>query len=685
MKQKLLIVILNILLLAIPGISEAQNYVYSVTSGTSWAREQFPKAWKSQAKKNEGNKPEEGVPNFTRIFWDIDWSYRHYHRYNDSIFIEQTQQDWIDMFKRRAMKYSQIYSQNNDRITQIRDYFEGEDVPDRHYDSLYFWTRHLYFRNINDPFLYETLLDILMPHYQERQDVEHLVLCYLIASAYKFQCSRMGQKSDELQSEYYCHKVMDSSSRFAKFQDPLNRYYYISAFVNLAILHSQAGNISLRESLDMMENIEKMYMTPEVQNILAQDSLLNEYAEWSIDLFHFRGIMTYISLNQNLPELRDQLYKEYVERRTKYNNNFDLPNRYYAKLEYDDCMVEAYMGHTTWDEAFKHVNELLKKDKDWNSTTGAPRLKINYLNNMFETLLYIVEHTSMSEDEKGKYVKNTLNHVLNVISRYPHNQYPAEKGMILAEMATNQMILQYLDEKERKELLFRLIVVEQPTTYVHVNMVANLTKVLTRAIAQESPWYLVGTPGYTDADMVQRNIDSIADFAYQAAIMHDLGKISMPSIVNNCFRSLTDHEFQILQLHPEKSRQFFAISQDLSKYKDIALGHHKWYDGEGYPASFKNRRSKYFHLISIVTLCDCMDAATENIGRNYHTPKSFETVMNEFRSGAGSHYDPVLVDFIYDHPAVFEQLKQIVNSGRYEEFFNLYHNYMTKPKPSRKR
>lgn len=678
---------LCVLTYAMTSTLKAQDYVYSVTSGTSWSREVFPKVWQKQVELNKGNKPEEGVPNFCRVFWDLESSYREYHRYNDSIFIEQTQQGWIDMFKRRARKYSNIYAQNNDRISQVLDYFDGErEVPDSHYDSLYFWTRHLYFRNVNDPFLYQSLLDILLPHYQEREDVEHLVLCYLIASSYKFQTSRMGMKSDELQSEYYSHKVLDMINRFPAFKDPLNRYYYISSFVNLAILHTQSGNMSLRESADLAANAEWLYQQPEVKDIFAKDSLLNAYAEWSIDLFHFRGITTYISLGLDIPELRDQLYAEYVKCRDKYNGDFfHMRNRYYAKLEYDDCLIEAYMGHISWDEAFLRVNSLLTNDADWNATSGEPRLKINYLNNLFETIMYIVNRTTQRSADKGRYVKATLDRVLSTLSRYKHNMYPAEKGMILANMATNKSILSYLSPNERKEHLFRLIVVEQPTTYVHVNMVANLSRVLTRAIAEETPEYFAGTPGFDDAEAVRNNIDSLCNFVYQAAILHDLGKISMPSVVTNCFRRLTAEEFQILQLHPEKSRQFFAISPDLMQYRDIALGHHKWFDGDGYPASFKNRRSKYFQLINIVTLCDCMDAATENLGRNYHTPKSFETVMGEFSNGAGSQYDPFLVHFIYSHQELFDQLKQIVNSGRYEEFFNLYRKFMTKPKPKSKR
>ena len=71
-------------------------------------------------------------------------------------------------------------------------------------------------------------------------------------------------------------------------------------------------------------------------------------------------------------------------------------------------------------------------------------------------------------------------------------------------------------------------------------------------------------------------------------------------------------------------------------------------------------------------LCDCMDAATENIGRNYHTPKSFETLISEFEEGAGFHYDPVLINFIKQNPDLYRQLKQKVLLGRMDHYFQLF-------------
>lgn len=662
----------------------AQDYIYSVTVGTSWAREVFPVQEIAQRKYQQAHPIElEGAPNFAKTFLDFEHDYKYYYAYNDSIFYHLSHSEWIDMFKRRAMAYSQIYSKNNRSIASVKDYFNDENIPEAAYDSLYYWTRHLFFRNANDMFFIEQLMNILLPHYEETQDIEHLIFCYLCTGMYNFQCSRMGDKESELRSELYFHKIMNLSERFNTFTDPLNRYYMISAFINLALLHAQSNNISLNESRELSNSMKKLYALPENKEILKSDSLLNAYANWSIDLFRYRGILIYFSHRNNIPELRDYLYKEYCNVRKELGLT-GLRNRYYGKLEFDDLLIEAFMGNLSWDDAYKAFSDKWDNDPELSVKNGIPAIKINYLYNLFESFTTLLEHTSYSEAQKAEIMKSHVMQIIDIISRYEHDKYSFEKGKILANIVCKPLLLKYLTTEEKEDLIFRLIVVEQPITYVHTSMTADLTRVLTEELIDKKPEFFVGVPGYETVDDVTRNRASLVEFCYQSAIYHDLGKISMPTIINNCFRRLTDHEFDIIQLHPEKASKFLAIDPSLKQYQDIVLGHHKWYDGEGYPAKFRNRKSPYFPIICIVTLCDCMDAATENIGRNYHTPRSFDAVMKEFSSLSGEQFHPELIDFIMSDNYTHKRMKLVIDDGRYDNYYKLYMKYMDQSKKKKR-
>lgn len=660
---------------------KAQEYVYSVATGVSWAADIFPAIEQRDLNQGKGKAGLEGAPNFENMFQSIIQDYSTFNTYNDSIFFGLSHQEWINVFGRRAYTYSEIYSANNERIATLRDYFDDDNVPEASFDSLFFWTRHMYHRNFNDIFFYEQVLDILIPHYEALHDIEHLVFCYSCAGFVHYQISRMGEKAESQLSEQYYRKILDMSSYFARFTDPLNRYYFLSAVVNLTVMHTQDRNIELEDSYRIINRIRTLYQQPEVLKLLHDDKNLEGFAQWTIDIFRFRAITTYISHGLDDKQLRDKLYGEYTAVRQEMNNDLThLVRRYYAKVEYDDILIEAFMGHLSWNKAYRTFENNLRIDPALNETEGVPSLRIVFLNNLFESQLFLIEHTTLTFKQKRASINETLSHMLNLLARYEHGQHPFEKGLVLAKLATNKQLLQYLDSDERRELLFRLVVLEQPITYVHASMVAALSRILAESLIENKPEYFIGIPDFNTIDDVRQRKDALIDYVYQSAIYHDMGKILMPSIINNCFRKLTPHEYQIIKLHPEMALPFFDIDPSLKRYIPVAIGHHKWYDGDGYPTAFRNRHSPYFPIINIITLCDCMDAATENIGRNYHKPKSFETIMQEFDDEAGTRYCPDLVKYIIKNTDVYNQMKHTVLDGRYDYYYILYMSYMNKNK-----
>ena len=55
-------------------------------------------------------------------------------------------------------------------------------------------------------------------------------------------------------------------------------------------------------------------------------------------------------------------------------------------------------------------------------------------------------------------------------------------------------------------------------------------------------------------------------------------------------------------------------------------------------------------MIDLITLCDCLDAATDCYGRNYHQAKTVEQVLSEFERDSGVRYHPDLVRFLRNSP-----------------------------------
>jgi hypothetical protein len=117
----------------------------------------------------------------------------------------------------------------------------------------------------------------------------------------------------------------------------------------------------------------------------------------------------------------------------------------------------------------------------------------------------------------------------------------------------------------------------------------------------------------------------------------------------------------------------YFIIPSTRAFADIALGHHKWYDGSaGYPADFSPEDSPFRTLIQIVQIADCLDAATDSVGRSYHKGKSFADVREEFIAGMGTVYAPWVVNLLKE-PEVAEHLCTLLNEGRKENYRNTYY------------
>lgn len=658
--------------------NKSQGYIYNIASGASWANDVFAKYEKAEAAKRAKQAPIKGAPNFEKTFTTIYNNFVDHQTYNDSIFFELSHDEWIAMFLRRAKRYSEIYAQNNALLHDVQVYFKKPNIPEAAYDSLFFWTRHFYHENMSDIFLMEDLVgDFLIPHYQNQDNYERLEFCYNCAGMYLFQSARIGNTADAHKSAFYFMKAYGMRNMFANFTDPLSRYYYISAFVNLCILHAQEMNVTFDESHSFIAETERLFAKPEVQKIFAQDKQLAEYAQWSLLVSKFRNIMIYINQGMKDPKLFNELYKEYCEARNEINGDFvHLNHRYYAFIGYDDYLVEAYKKNITWDQAYDKFVYDLRNDKNIVSAASKSAYRLYYYYNLLTSYVYLLNKSSKTDEQKAVAVEEIMYNIMNVIQHVEHMSQPFEKGQIMTNIATNKDLYKYLNLEQKKDFIFKILMLEQPTMYVHSTMVADLSRVLSESLIDKKPEYFVGVFGYKDAEDVQNHKEELLDYIYTAAGYHDLGKIAMPMVIGNNFRALTDHESEIVHQHPDRAMQFFDIDPWFDQFRDVSLGHHKWYNGGGYPETFDNQKSPVYPIINIVMFCDCMDAATENIGRNYHTPKPFEKVMDEFVEGSGTNYDPTLVDFVMNDVDVYKKLKQKVSDGRMQHYYKMYMKYL---------
>lgn len=124
------------------------------------------------------------------------------------------------------------------------------------------------------------------------------------------------------------------------------------------------------------------------------------------------------------------------------------------------------------------------------------------------------------------------------------------------------------------------------------------------------------------------------------ALLHDIGKIGISDEILNKEDSLTDKEWEIIKSHPALGAAIASHSPQLAPCIQGILHHHEKYNGEGYPGGLKGGEIPVESRI--LAIADSFAAMTS--ARIYSNTYSYEGAREEIKKGAGTQFDPDLVD-----------------------------------------
>ncbi|NVK18467.1 MAG: DUF3369 domain-containing protein [Methylocystaceae bacterium] len=184
-------------------------------------------------------------------------------------------------------------------------------------------------------------------------------------------------------------------------------------------------------------------------------------------------------------------------------------------------------------------------------------------------------------------------------------------------------------EETQRELVYRLgeaVETRSKETGNHVKRVAEISKLLALKVGL-SP---------REAELLKL-----------ASPMHDVGKIGIPDAVLNKPAKLDDGEWEIMQSHAEMGHEMLASSdREILKLGGIvSLEHHEKWDGTGYPLGKKGEEITIQGRITAIA--DVFDALASD--RCYKKAWPLEKVFNFFKEQSGRHFDPHLVELMFEN------------------------------------
>ncbi|MCX8094845.1 MAG: HD domain-containing protein [Caldisericia bacterium] len=202
---------------------------------------------------------------------------------------------------------------------------------------------------------------------------------------------------------------------------------------------------------------------------------------------------------------------------------------------------------------------------------------------------------------------------LNLMDNENHNYYKVNGFLNYI----NQSNITLKDELVK--ILIETIKVKDQETYEHSKGVAYYSK-------------LISSKFFNDENKI-KDIEI-------AALLHDIGKISIKEQILFKPSSLREDEFEEIKKHPEIGYKIVSKSDVLKDVANFILLHHEWENGMGYPFGLKG--DKIPIEAKIVSVSDYIEANLQ--GRNYTKRKTISELIRDLESLKGTKFNEEIVN-----------------------------------------
>lgn len=559
-----------------------------------------------------------------------------------ALFTENDKDKWITLLHKRAERLTEIYQRDNELLDFVKkniDFATPKELDDA-FEELYDFYKDGY----DDAPLLIPVLTRVEEYFKE---IGEYGKCIAAASMHAYEAHEYISRLDPtipLDVNLYKH-VLDQKVNYDKIDNPRHRWNIFSAYYNIIATSESISGVAPEEVYKYLLECEEFYKSEVVQRLSGDDELINE-TMGEIQ----RG---FLSFNEKYGELSDFLKDEIYRRAKSYINEEDIyKSPYLPFMAYTRCLFER--KEIDKEEMLNRIYTYFKPimDNFFDEELTDERISQG-LECVDSVLIYL---NLKGEANVEYYYQKIKNFFLRIEATTNTKRMNPFLNSCLAEFVVKSLPFEK-NKEEVEQTLFDNLVKGQAATYIHSVMVMKIAELIYE---------------YMDKDLF-KGVNNPLEYIRNSALLHDIGKSKITDIINMQRRKLSDSEFNGIRYHPSYGSEIILKSDLLKEYYDVIIGHHKWYNGlGGYPKDFDNTKSKYRIVIDLITISDCLDAATDRFGRNYKNPKSVVDVLKEFEEGKGVKYNPYLVDLIKNNPNLIERLEDLTQYKRPEYMYRAY-------------
>lgn len=297
-----------------------------------------------------------------------------------------------------------------------------------------------------------------------------------------------------------------------------------------------------------------------------------------------------------------------------------MPN--FLDLKIDECIPKDSVYYDLFNEI---LDDCIDHDEDFKNVDSFFISKIiDYKNRQYS---FTTNELFMNKKSIGYQVN-----VRDVTDRYHYLQLQDRFHEEL-EAQVNEKTKEILKMQEGVVLAFaELIEGRDNSTGGHIKRSSQVVEILSKELKKQNVY----------------NVDDLFyTFVSKAAVLHDVGKITIDDAILRKKSKFEKDEFEIMKTHSEKGGEIVEkILKDINNEcfvniaKNIAWYHHEKWDGSGYPRHLKGEEIPI--EARIMALADVYDALVSK--RCYKDAIDFGDTVSIIMSGMGTQFDPVLKD-----------------------------------------
>lgn len=597
----------------------------------------------------------------------------------DSLYMSMPEAEWTAVYERREQLIKKIKREDDQIIDQIFGYFRsgGDHIHAYQYDTLLAQAGRFY-RLTQDAFITDHLVSLALPYYKKTGDREHLFQCEAVMGLSLTQIAREGNSEEYFNAIDYMNRATDYGfSHYREFRHA-ESYDYITRLYQ-ELLHPRW----LEQRKQTIDEAYARYRELQELGLWLKenpDRAVSERIRQRVDMSYYdfehntlEYLMSDKSPSQSDPAIKllTKFYKKHHDLKVELNDLFHTDNYHIspkAAVQYNKVL--HYTGLSSPLQTFLAIDSVYQSVK----ATGniEPHL-IDLISYIKDAAYYLDITDELTEQEKEQYALSYLQDMMGYSKRARSVRRQSKLYDQLEAIVVNPYFYERFSGDNRNDLILNLLIKSDAEIYIHSTLVTWIGWNMMEVLATQKPALLVGLLGCSTPEQVLAHNLDFHEYFWNACLTHDLGLNRMSPTTNLHYRSLSSHECQLLRNHLAHGASIIRIDTYHARFYDQAIGHHKWYNGRGFPDSFDNISSPYRIINDLLAICDFLEGGADLPAEG--VPADYDERLRMLRQQAGTRFNPELVEMFFGHEGLRIRTRQICTDQKLQLRYDVYKEY----------